>query len=74
MMDACNNFVDKDWFNMYVNIFINFAPSDVSLIINKINMSIPITVNVTFTGSPSSSPNFELWRKNTMMNEIHIIK
>lgn len=74
MMDACNKMVDKGWLNIYINAFITFAPSDVSLISNKINMSIPIAVNVAFTGSPSSSPNFESWRKSTMMNEIHIIK
>ena len=57
-----------------MNLFIKFFIDGVSFKNNKINMTIPIIVNVTFTPEFFSSPNSSSWRKNTMTNEIHIIK
>ena len=78
MIDACNKVVDKGWLYIYVirfmNLFIKFFIDGVSFKNNKINMTIPIIVNVTFTPEFFSSPNSSSWRKNTMTNEIHIIK
>ena len=71
---VCNIIVDKGWLMRYVIMFMNFAIGDVSLNINIKNMNMAIAVNVALTGSPSSSPKLLLWRKNTIINEIHNIK
>ena len=71
MIDACNKVVDKGCLNIYIILFLIYS---VSLKSNKINMSIPICVNALFVTDDISSPNSLLCRKDTITNEIHIIK
>ena len=73
-IDTCNIIVGNGWFMIYVTMFMNFAIGDVSFNINKRNVNIVIAVNVALTMSPSSSPNVLLWRKITIISEIHSIK
>ena len=76
MIDTCNKVVDKGWLYIYIiismNLFIKSFIYVFSLKNNKTDMTIPIIVNVAFTVSPKNPLSW--CRKDTMMNEIHMIK